>query len=86
MYSLKPVFNEKYSKLSPGTLLKDQIFKNYFSFNNIRYLDTVGPAKWFAKIWHPDTVETYKVNIFPDSIYGHILKQAYKFYAQSKMK
>jgi len=84
MYALKPVYDEKYSELSPGTLLTDQILKKFFSFNNIRYYNTVGPSEWFAKIWHPDTVETYKVNIFPDTAYGVILKQAYKIYQRMK--
>ena len=86
MYSLKVVYNEEYFKMSPGTLLTKYILKEYFPSNNIRYLNTVGPAEWFAKIWHPLIIETYKVNIFPDSINGNILKQAYKFYAKLKVK
>jgi len=80
MYSIKVIYNENYSKFSPGHILHDFIFKEYFIQNGIKIMNCISSAEWFQNKWRTNTLDVYKMIVFPDNPAGNLLKTMYSVY------
>lgn len=84
MYTIKTVYNEDYSKLSPGSLIYERVFKEYFPARNLKYANCISTSEWFHDNWHGTYFDTYKMFIFPDSLLGNCIKSGIKVYKSIK--
>jgi CelD/BcsL family acetyltransferase involved in cellulose biosynthesis len=64
MVVLKTAYDESFSKLSPATLMREQIFRNLFAEGRIRRVEFYGPMMEWHTRWTEKSRTLYHVNLF----------------------
>jgi CelD/BcsL family acetyltransferase involved in cellulose biosynthesis len=72
-YSLKSGFDEDYSKVAPGQLLREHVLNYYLSDPDISYFDLIADYEW-QRHWRPRQRRVFDLYFFnPTTIKGLIL-------------
>lgn len=64
MVVLKTAYDESFSKLSPATLMREQIFRHLFAEGRIRRVEFYGPLMEWHTRWTERSRTLYHVNLF----------------------
>ena len=67
MVVLKTAYDERFGKLSPATLMREQIFRQIFAEGLIRRVEFYGPMMDWHTRWTEDSRKLYHVTLFRNS-------------------
>ena len=76
-YALKIAYAEKYSNMSPGLVLLDQVFRQLSEQGTIQECNFITNINWMSR-WNPDTNAVCKVLIFNNSLPDRLGSLAYR--------
>lgn len=65
-YLYKIAYNEKFNKVSPGTILFEEQLKTYCDNSKLETVNLVSDQEWHSH-WAPEKVKTYSIFMIPNS-------------------
>lgn len=76
-YVPKTAFDERYSKMSPGIILLEQLMSRVSEDDNVQEFNLISHTDWMAR-WEPHTREKYRVLVFNSSLHGLLVSFGYR--------
>lgn len=77
-YVLKIGYDERYAKLSPGSLLREHQLKRYAAAGRVRTVNLVTDAAWHVD-WRPRAHRVFRAYVFNTSVRGRAMFAAWRF-------